>query len=292
MELLDGVGVALITPFNDDMSVDYSSLAALLEYIESDVDYYVVLGTTAETATLTAQEQREVLDFVLKQNGGRKPIVVGIGGNNTMELKRKIEEFDFTGISALLNVTPYYNKPSQEGLYQHYKVIAETSPVPVILYNVPGRTGINLSAATTLRLAKEFKNIVAIKEASASLSQTAAIIKDAPEGFKVISGDDNFTPAMVAIGGAGVISVAANCFPSCFSNMVHSALDNNPEAMRRDYYRLTEAVDLLFAEGNPAGAKAALAIKGVIKNNLRLPLITASDSLMERMAAKIEEFSL
>lgn len=290
--MLDGVGVALVTPFNDDMSVDYSALSALIDYVDGGVDYYVILGTTAETATMSAQEQREVLSFVIERVGGRKPIVVGIGGNNTMELKRKIEEFDFSGISALLNVTPYYNKPSQEGLYQHYKVIAETSPVPVILYNVPGRTGINLSASTTVRLAKEFKNIVAVKEASGSLSQVASIIKDAPSGFKVISGDDNFTPALISIGGAGVISVAVNCFPDIFHNMVHKALAYDQKGMQSDYYRLTEAVDLLFAEGNPAGAKAALAIKGVIKNNLRLPLIAASDSLMERMAAKIEEFSL
>lgn len=292
MDMLNGVGVALITPFNDDLTVDYGSLSSLIDYIESGVDYFVALGTTAETATLSVEEQRKVTDFIIEKVAGRKPIVIGIGGNSTSDVVSKIKSFNFDGISALLSVTPYYNKPSQEGLFQHYKAVTEASPVPVILYNVPGRTGVNMLAETTIRIAKECKNAVAIKDATASISQISKIVAGVPEGFKVLSGDDNFAPTLISLGGHGVISVAANCFPSTFREMIYSSINEDMKSMRSCYYRLFEATDMLFAEGNPAGAKAALSIKGLIKNNLRLPLTPASEALIEKMKAKIEEKSI
>lgn len=293
MNCLKGVGVALVTPFNEVGDVDYTSLQKLVNFvIDGGVDYLVALGTTAETATLSSEEKKKVLDTIIKTNNSRKPIVVGIGGNNTSEVCKQIEEMDFTGIVAVLTVTPYYNKPSQEGIYQHYKAVAGVSKVPVILYNVPGRTGVNMSAATTVRLAREFSNIVAVKEASGNLNQAAYILRDCPEDFLVISGDDNITLALIAQGGVGVISVAANCYPVKFSHMVKSALNGDYKSAQSDFKQLVEATDALFEEGNPTGAKAALAIKGIITNKLRLPLVSSTEALYSKIKNLIEKYDL
>lgn len=268
------MGVALVTPFNEDESIDYDALASLVEFqIKNGTDYLVVCGTTAETPTLTQEEKVAVLKFVIQVNQGRLPIVYGIGGNNTNQLVDIIQNFDFTGIDAILSVTPYYNKPSQEGLYRHYAAIAAVSPLPIILYNVPGRTGVNMSANTTLRLANDFKNIQAIKEASGNFSQIDDIIKNKPTDFMVISGDDGITFPLITLGAVGVISVIGNAFPKEFSRMVRLALAGDYEKARIIHHRFTELIELLFVEGNPAGVKSMLAVMGMIKNVLRLPLV-------------------
>ena len=268
------MGVALVTPFNEDESIDYDALASLVEFqIKNGTDYLVVCGTTAETPTLTQEEKVAVLKFVIQVNQGRVPIVYGIGGNNTNQLVDIIQNFDFTGIDAILSVTPYYNKPSQEGLYRHYAAIAAVSPLPIILYNVPGRTGVNMSANTTLRLANDFKNIQAIKEASGNFSQIDDIIKNKPTDFMVISGDDGITFPLITLGAVGVISVIGNAFPKEFSRMVRLALAGDYEKARIIHHRFTELIELLFVEGNPAGVKSMLAVMGMIKNVLRLPLV-------------------
>lgn len=290
---LNGVGVALVTPFKENGSVDFDALTRLVNFnIDGGVDYLVALGTTAETATLTCDEKSEVLDVILAANDGRVSVVVGVGGNNTAEVCAQIPTFVRKGVCAVLSVTPYYNKPSQEGIYQHYKAIAESSPLPIVLYNVPGRTGVNMSASTTLRLAHEFKNIIAIKEASGSLNQVAYILRDRPEGFKVISGDDNLAFAVIAQGGDGVISVAANSFPVKFSTMIHAALKGDYKSAQSGFMSLLEATDLLFAEGNPTGVKAALAVKGIMGNYLRLPLVSSSDELYSKIKSQIEKYDL
>lgn len=291
---LRGVGVALVTPFTNDGSVDFAALTALLKHVsEGGVDYLVVLGTTGEPATMTAAERDAVVRHVIANNAANLPIVVGMGGNNTAELIISIKSFNFDGISAILSVTPYYNKPNQAGLYAHYAAVLEAAPLPVILYNVPGRTGVNMTAETTLRLAHDFPGrAIAVKEASGNLSQAAYIIRDRPEGFLVISGEDNLALAMTAIGGDGVISVSANAFPERFCAMMHSALEGRFTEAALMNLSLHEATDMLFAEGNPTGAKAALAIKGVMGNNLRLPLVPASDSLYEKIKAQIAKYSL
>ncbi len=268
------MGVALVTPFNEDESIDYDALASLVEFqIKNGTDYLVVCGTTAETPTLTQEEKVAVLKFVIQVNQGRVPIVYGIGGNNTNQLVDIIQNFDFTGIDAILSVTPYYNKPSQEGLYRHYAAVAAVSPLPIILYNVPGRTGVNMSANTTLRLANDFKNIQAIKEASGNFSQIDDIIKNKPTDFMVISGDDGITFPLITLGAVGVISVIGNAFPKEFSRMVRLALAGDYEKARIIHHRFTELIELLFVEGNPAGVKSMLAVMGMIKNVLRLPLV-------------------
>lgn len=281
---LTGMGVALITPFKDDESIDFEALAKLVEHqIKNGTDYLVVLGTTAETPTLTEQEKEDVTQFILNVNAGRLPIVLGVGGNNTRALVAKLQSMDFTGIDAILSVTPYYNKPSQEGLYQHYKEIATASPVPVILYNVPGRTGVNMLPTTTLRLATEFKNICAIKEASGNFSQIDEIIKNKPEDFLVISGDDGITFPLITLGAVGVISVIGNAFPKEFSRMVRLALEGDYDHARMIHHRFTELIELLFVEGNPAGVKSMLAVMGLIRNNLRLPLVPNTIKTYEKI---------
>lgn len=292
MKELKGVGVALVTPFKSDYSVDFDALTALINHTDS-VDYYVVMGTTAESATLTPTEKTDVLRHVVALNAGRKPIVYGIGGNNTAEVVQLIQEADLSGVDAILSVVPYYNKPSQEGIYRHYAEILRASPRPVILYNVPGRTGVNMTAATTLRIAHDFVGkAIAVKEASGSASQAAYILRDRPEGFLVISGDDNLALPIVALGGDGVISVSANAFPDSMCRMMRLALDGQIVDAARVNLRLLEATDLLFAEGNPAGAKAALALKGVMKPCLRLPLVEASEKLTAELKIQIERYGL
>ncbi len=271
---LRGMGVALITPFRDDYSVDYDALARLLEYqIKSAVDYLVVLGTTAETATLTRTEKDAVRSFVVERVAGRVPLVIGIGGNNTAAVVAEINSVDLKPFSAILSVTPYYNKPSQEGLYQHYAAIAKASPLPIILYNVPGRTGVNMSAETTLRLAAEFPNIIAIKEASGNINQMDAIIKRKRPDFMVISGDDAIAFPLITLGAVGVISVIGNAFPREFSRMVRLALQGDYAGALDIHHRFTELFSLLFVDGNPAGVKSLLHDMGYIRNVLRLPLV-------------------
>ncbi len=292
MKNLTGTGVALVTPFTQNGEVDYPALSKLLQHTEM-VDYLVVLGTTAESATLIGEEKQEVLRYVIEQNGGKKPIVVGVGGNNTAEVTRQLKEMDFTGVDAILSVVPYYNKPNQNGIYAHYAEVLKASPLPVVLYNVPGRTGVNMTAETTLRLAHDFKGkAIAVKEASGDLSQAAYILRDRPEGFLVISGDDNLTLPLIAMGGEGVISVSANCFPEKMSTMVKLALEGNTQGAQKNSLELWEATDLLFAEGNPVGAKTALEIKNITTKNVRLPLVHATTELTNKMKTQIDKFKL
>ncbi len=288
-----GLGIAIVTPFNNDESVDYDSLGKLIEFqIDNGVDYIVALGTTAETPTLTVDEQKEIVAFVLKKVSGRVPIVVGMGDNCTLSLVEKIKNFDFTGISAILSVTPYYNKPTQDGLYQHYCAISEASPIPIILYNVPGRTGVNMTAETTLRVAAKCDNVVAIKEASGDLDQIKSIINNAPQGFHVISGDDAVTTDVVLAGGIGVISVFGNAFPKEMKWLVKSALEGSAaiarEKMEADFDLLFH---LMFVEGNPAGVKVLLQMRGLIKNVLRLPLVVASSETEAKIGIEFNKYA-
>lgn len=285
-----GTGVAIITPFKSDLSIDFVGLEKQIEHlIANGINYLVVLGTTGESVTQSESEKNELVKFIIEKVQNRIPIVLGVGGNNTQAVLDQIRKTDFDQIDAILSVAPYYNKPSQEGLYQHFKAIAETCPVDVILYNVPGRTGSNIKAETTLKLAHEFKNIVAVKEASGDFSQAMYIIKDKPEHFIVISGEDALTLPLMAIGVSGVISVVANAFPKEFSSMVQFALNNNFKEAEKIHYRLLEFIDYLFIDGNPAGIKAALEILGIIENNLRLPLVKVCDKTYEKIDELIQK---
>lgn len=287
------MGVALITPFKSDESVDFDALARLVEYqIKNGTDYLVVLGTTAETPTLTEQEKEEVTRFVIQCAAKRIPIVLGVGGNNTKAVVEKLKTTDFSGIDAILSVTPYYNKPSQEGIYQHYAAIAKASPLPIVLYNVPGRTGVNLLAETTLRLAKEFSNICAIKEASGNFSQIDDIIKNKPADFMVISGDDGITFPLITLGAVGVISVIGNAFPSEFSRMVRLGLQGDYKSARLIHHHFNELIQLLFVEGNPAGVKSMLAVMGFIDNTLRLPLVPNTIKTYEKIRVVLNELNI
>ena len=286
------MGVALITPFKTDESIDFDALARIVEHqIKNGTDYLVVCGTTAETPTLTEKEKDEVTRFVVNVNAGRLPIVLGVGGNNTKAIVEKLETYDFAGIEAILSVTPYYNKPSQEGLYQHYAAIAKASPLPVVLYNVPGRTGVNMLADTTLRLANEFSNICAIKEASGNFSQIDDIIKNKPADFMVISGDDGITFPLITLGAVGVISVIGNAFPREFSRMVRLALQGDYQSARQIHHRFTELIELLFVEGNPAGVKSMLAVMGFIENKLRLPLVPNTIKTYEKIRLVLNQLN-
>lgn len=294
MRKFAGVGVALITPFNDDKTIDFAALELLVDKCcREGADYLVVLGTTAETATLTNAEKIQVIEACKKANKQRLPLVLGIGGNNTCTVTEDIQNTDLEGFSAILSVTPYYNKPNQTGLYLHYKALAEVTTLPIILYNVPGRTGINLSAETTLKLAHEFPEIfIAIKEASGNLGQIAYILKDRPANFAVISGDDNLTLPAIALGGDGVISVSANSFTKTFCQMIHLCIKGDFSEAAPLNLKLHEVTDLLFAEGNPVGVKAALTCKGEIKNNLRLPLVSSTEKLYQEIKQQIEKYDI
>lgn len=282
-----GTGVALVTPFTHDKSIDFNALEKLINFvIKGGVNYLVALGTTAETPTLSTEEKKEVLAFIVKVNAGRVPVVCGIGGNNTAEVVSQIREFDLSGVDGILSVAPYYNKPTQEGIYQHFKAIAEATDKPIILYNVPGRTVTNMLPATVIRLANDFKNIVAIKEASGNLSQCMELIQNKPSGFLVLSGDDDLVLSQIAIGMEGVISVAANCFTKDFTYMVNAALVNKFDKARDIHYKLLEGIRLLFTEGNPAGVKAVLHTMDICENSLRLPLVPVSASVN----LKIQDF--
>ena len=293
MKNLCGVGAAMITPVKSNGECDMEALGRMLDYvIDGGTDYIVALGTTAETPTLSADEKRQILDFTREKVAGRKPIVVGAGGNNTAELIRQIQTMDLKGISAILSVTPYYNKPSQEGLYLHYKAVAEASPLPIILYNVPGRTGVNMTAETTCRLAADCPNIVAVKEASGKIDQIDQIIKNRPKDFLVLSGDDGMTVDVMRKGGDGVISVAVNAFPKRFSHVVYLAKQGLFDRAAEAYEPLHEAVCALFEQGNPTGVKAALSLMGHIDNTLRLPLVPATDLLIKKLEKLIREYEL
>ena len=280
-----GLGIALITPFTSEGDVDYKALARLVEYqIQNGADFLCILATTGETPCLTKEEKLEIKNLVVSVNHGRVPILMGCGGNNTRAVIQKIHDTDWNGISGILSVCPYYNKPSQEGLYQHFKAIAESSPLPIVLYNVPGRTGVNLKPETTVRLATDCENIIAIKEASGSLEQVDEIIKNKPSRFDVISGDDALTFSMVASGAAGVISVIGNALPKEFSRMIRLEFNGEYEAARKIHHRFTELYTLLFVDGNPAGVKALLHEMGFIENVLRLPLVPTRITTLQKMS--------
>ena len=288
-----GLGIALITPFKSDGSVDWEALENVINYqIEKGADFFCILATTGETPCLTAEEKVKIKELVVKLVDGKLPILMGCGGNNTAAVVEEIKNTDWSGIDGILSVCPYYNKPSQEGLYQHFKKIAEASPLPVVLYNVPGRTGINLKPQTTIRLAQDCPNIVAIKEASGSLEQVDEIIKGKPADFDVLSGDDALTFSMVASGAAGVISVIGNALPKEFSRMIRYEFRGEYEPARRIHHRFTELYSLLFVDGNPAGVKALLSEMGMIENELRLPLVPTKVTTKQKMAEILKELRL
>lgn len=290
---LKGMGVALITPFKEDESVDYEALGRLVDYqLQNGTDYLVVLGTTAETPTLKDDEKKAIVEFVVSKVRGQIPIVLGIGGNCTRSIVEKLKHDDFEGIDAILSVVPYYNKPSQEGIYQHYKAIAEATPLPIVLYNVPGRTGVNMTAETTLRIAREFRNVIAVKEASGNITQMDDIIKNKPANFSVISGDDGVAFPLITLGAVGVISVIGNAFPREFSRMVRLALAGDYDSARAIHHSFTELFSLLFVDGNPAGAKSMLNAMGFIENKLRLPLVPTRITTFEKIRDVLRQLSI
>jgi 4-hydroxy-tetrahydrodipicolinate synthase len=290
MNKIKGTGIALITPFNEDFSIDFTSLEKLINYtITGGVDFFVVLGTTGESATLTKKEKKLVVAFCKKINAGRLPIVQGVGGNNTFALVEELENTDFDGIDAILSVSPYYNKPTQEGIYLHYKMISEVSPLPIILYNVPGRTASNIAAETTLRLANNFKKIVAIKEASGDLDQIEKIIKGKPKDFLVLSGDDGLTSKMIKMGGDGVIAVIGQSHPKEFSVMVNAAIVGDFQKAKELHEKLNPIYEPLYIDGNPAGIKATLNILGICKNILRPPLVAVTKETFNNLNTYINK---
>ena len=291
--IFKGLGIALITPFKSDSTVDYEALTRLVEYqIENGADFFCILATTGETPCLNKEEKEKIKQLVIDVNQEKLPILMGCGGNNTATVVEELQTTDWSGIDGILSVCPYYNKPSQEGLYQHFKAIAQASPLPVVLYNVPGRTGINLKAETTVRLAKDCENIVAIKEASGSLEQVDEIIKNKPARFDVISGDDALTFPMIASGAAGVISVIGNALPKEFSRMIRYEFRGEYEPARKIHHRFTELYSLLFVDGNPAGVKALLHEMGMIENELRLPLVPTRITTMQKIATTLKELRI
>lgn len=287
MQLLIGTGVALVTPFKKDFSVDVEALKRIVNYqIDNGIDYMVVLGTTGEPATMNKEEKELVIKTVKETNNGRLPLVLGVGGNNTAEVVEELKTRDFIGFTAVLSVSPYYNKPTQEGIYQHFKAIAEASPLPVILYNVPGRTGSNMLPSTVIRLANDFKNVVAIKEAAGDIVQAMKLIQGKPKDFLVISGDDMVTLPMVLAGGAGVISVIAEGFPKQFSKMVRLGLERKVDEAYELHYQIADSIDMIFEQGNPAGVKEIFKVLGLSENTVRLPLVNVNEDL----AGRIEQF--
>ncbi|WP_130734990.1 4-hydroxy-tetrahydrodipicolinate synthase [Flavobacterium sp. J27] len=284
MKKFVGTGVALVTPFKSDLSVDVDGLKKVVDYvIDGGVEYLVVLGTTAETATLTQEEKELVIQTIIEVNAGRLPLVLGVGGNNTKSVVDELKTRDFSHFDAILSVSPYYNKPTQEGIYQHFKAIAESSPIPVILYNVPGRTASNVLPKTVLQLANEFENIIAIKEAAGDIVQAMRLIQDKPKDFLVISGDDMITLPMVLAGGSGVISVIGQGFPKEFSEMVRLGLQEQVSEAYKLHYQLADSIDMIFEQGNPAGIKEILKGKNLTENKVRLPLVNVDTTLAEKL---------
>lgn len=284
MQSLIGTGVALITPFKKDLSVDTEALTKIVHYqIDNGIDYLVVLGTTAETATLTQEEKELVIYTIIKANNKKLPLVLGVGGNNTQQVVEELHIRDLSDFVAILSVSPYYNKPTQEGIYQHFRAIAEVSPIPIIVYNVPGRTASNMLPSTVLRLANDFKNIVAIKEAAGDIVQAMKLIQHKPDGFLVISGDDMMTLPMVLAGGSGVISVIGQGFPKQFSTMLQLGLDRKVKEAFQTHYQLADVIEMIFEQGNPAGIKEILKVLRLCENSVRLPLVNVNEVLANRI---------
>ena len=291
--IFKGLGIALVTPFKTDGSIDYVALKRLIEYqTDNGADFLCILGTTSESPCLDQEERAEIKRFVVEVNQGRLPVLMGCGGNNTKAVVKELQSFDLRGVDGILSVCPYYNKPSQEGLYRHFKMIADNCPLPVVLSNVPGRTGINLKSETTVRLANDCRNIVAVKEAGGSLEQVDEIIKNNPAHFDVLSGDDALTFPMIASGAAGVISVIGNALPREFSRMIRLEFNGEYEPARKIHHRFTELYSLLFVDGNPAGVKALLHEMGFIENELRLPLVPTRVATVQKMAAILQEMRI
>ena len=290
MQSLIGTGVALVTPFKNDFTIDVEALRRIVNFsIDGGVEYLVVLGTTAENATLSADEKELVIATVIEVNAGRLPLVLGVGGNNTLEVVKELRTRDLSAFEAILSVSPYYNKPSQEGIYQHFKAVSEASPIPVILYNVPGRTSSNMSPSTVIRLANDFENVVAIKEAAGDLVQAMQLIKDKPKDFLVISGDDMIALPIVLAGGAGVISVIGQGFPKEFSEMIRLGLNRKVDDAYKLQYLLSNCIDMIFEQGNPAGIKEVFKILGITENVLRLPLVCVDESLSNRLEVFVKK---
>lgn len=291
MKSFIGTGVALITPFKKDLSVDVEALKNIVKYnIDGGVEYLVVLGTTAETATLTKEEQALVKQTIIDANNGKLPLVLGVGGNNTTEVVSQLNADNLKGFDAILSVSPYYNKPTQEGIYQHFKMIAENSPLPIIIYNVPGRTASNMLPSTVVRLATDFKNIIGIKEAAGDMVQAMELIRNTPNDFLVISGDDIITLPMVLAGGAGVISVIGEAFPKEFSEMVRLGLKRDVDAAYKIHYKLTDAINMIFEQGNPGGVKEVFKHLSLCENHVRLPLVNVNEDLSNRLANFVKKF--
>ena len=291
MNALIGTGVALITPFKADLSIDHQALAAVVEFnISNGVNYLVISGTTGESATITAKEKKEISATIIKANKGRVPLVIGIGGNNTAAVVEELQSTDLSPFAAILSVAPYYSKPTQEGFYQHFKAIAEASAIPVVLYNVPGRTAKNMEASTILRLANDFKSIVAVKEAGNNREQYLELINHKPSGFLIISGDDDLVLGVTLAGGSGVISVIGQAFPKEFSQMIQWGLDGNTEDSRKMETRLMPIINLIFEENNPAGIKAVFKKMGYCEDAVRLPLVPATEALQSKIAAFVAQF--
>lgn len=292
MQSLIGTGVALVTPFKKDLSVDVDALKRIVNFqIDNGIDYLVVLGTTAETATLSKQEKELVIQTIVDANNGRLPLVLGVGSNNTQDVIDELKIRNLSDFTAILSVSPYYNKPTQEGIYQHFKAIAEVSPLPIILYNVPGRTASNMLPSTVLRLANEFKNVVAIKEAAGDIVQAMTLIKNKPKDFLVISGDDMITLPMVLAGGAGVISVIGEGFPKEFSEMVRLGLNKRVDEAYKIHYLLADSIDMIFEQGNPAGIKEIFKSLGLSENTVRLPLVNVNEDLANRLNSFVNKIT-
>ena len=293
MQSLIGTGVALVTPFKKDLSVDVEALQKIVHFqIDNGIEYLVILGTTAESATLTKSEKDLVIQTIVEANNGKLPLVLGVGGNNTAEVVEELQTRDLSKFAAILSVSPYYNKPTQEGVYQHFKAVAEASPIPVILYNVPGRTASNMLPSTVLRLAKDFNNIIGIKEAAGDIVQAMKLIQGAPKGFLVISGDDMITLPMVLAGGSGVISVIGEGFPRQFSDMVRFGLQRKVDEAYQLHYLLADSIDMIFEQGNPAGIKEVFKTLGLSENTVRLPLVNADENLAGRLRDFTNKMSL
>lgn len=290
MKKFRGTGVAIVTPFKNDFSIDFKALGKVVNHvINGGVNYIVAMGTTGEAPTLTKDEKQAIITFVADTIDNRVPLMIGIGGNNTQEVVNSIIHLDMTGVDAILSVVPYYNKPGQRGMFQHFKAIANCSSLPIIMYNVPGRTSSNLSSETCIELATSCENIVGIKEASGDMNQIMRIVKGKPDNFLVISGDDALTIPVISAGGAGVISVLANAYPAATSEIVNNALKGNFKTARELHFRYMEAIDLLFADGNPSGVKTYMNLMGLCQNNLRLPLVTVSRTIAARIQKSFEE---
>jgi 4-hydroxy-tetrahydrodipicolinate synthase len=290
MKRFRGTGVAIVTPFKNDSSIDFSALGRVINHvIKGGVNYIVAMGTTGETPTLTKDEKQAIISYVMETVDNRVPVVIGIGGNSTHEVINSIREMELEGVDGILSVSPYYNKPSQRGIFQHFKSIANCSPLPVIIYNVPIRTSSNITSDTCLELAHECENIIAVKEASGDIAQIMRIMKEKPENFLVISGDDMMTLPVIAAGGSGVISVLANAFPAECSDLVNDALKNNFKAAREIQFRFMESIELLFADGNPSGVKAFLNVMNLCQNNLRLPLVPVNRTIYSRIQKAVED---